>query len=84
MKTQSPDTNPEIENVLISLIQNSSIAKRISRVRSLSESTLKLSRRAIIRANPSLDENELKIKIISYHYGEKLAVRFRTYMENKS
>ncbi len=84
MKTQSQDTHPEIENMLISLIQNSSTAKRISRVRSLSESTIKLSRRAIMRANPDLDKKELNFKIISYHYGEKLAVRLRDFMENRS
>jgi hypothetical protein len=84
MRTQSPDTHPEIENKLISLLQNLSIAKRISKVRSLSESTIKLSRRAIMRANPGLDKAELNLKCISYHYGEELAVLFREYMKSRS
>jgi len=84
MKTQSSDTHPEIEKVLISLIQRSSTAKKISKVRSLSESTIKLSRRAIMRANPGLDKKELNLKFISFHYGKKLAARFREYMENRS
>jgi hypothetical protein len=84
MRTQSPDTHPEIEKVLISLIQNSSVAKRISKVRSLSESTIKLSRRAIMRANPGLDKTELNFKFISFHYGEKLAALFREHMESRS
>jgi len=84
MRTQSPDTHPEIEKVLISLIQNSSVAKRISKVRSLSESTIKLSRRAIMRANPGLDETELNFRFIYYHYGEKLAVLLREHMKSRS
>lgn len=83
MKTQSSDTHPEIEKVLISLLRNSSVAKRMSKVRSLSESTIKLSRRAIKRANPDLDETELHLKFISHHYGEKLAALFREHMKRK-
>ena len=84
MRTQSQDTHPEIEKVLISLIQRSSIAKRISKVRSLSETTIKLSRRAITRANPGLDKTELNFKFISYHYGEDLEFHLRKYMESRS
>ncbi|MEN8128440.1 MAG: hypothetical protein ABFR90_11665 [Planctomycetota bacterium] len=83
MITQSLDTHPEIEELQISLIRNSSIAKRISKVRSLSESTIWLSRRAIMRANPDLDKKELDLKFVSYHYGEKLAGLLREYMETK-
>ena len=81
MRTQSLDTHPEIEKKLISLIQNLSVAKRISKVRSLSECTIKLSRRAIMRANPGLDKTELKLKFLSYHYGDKLAALFRNYLK---
>lgn len=84
MRTQSPDTHPEIEKVLILLIQNSSVAQRISKVRSLSESTIKLSRRAIMRANPGLDKTELDFKFISFHYGERLAALFREHMKSRS
>jgi hypothetical protein len=84
MKTQSSDTHSEIEKVLISLLQNSSVAKRMSKVRSLSESTIKLSRRAIRRANPGLDETELNLKFISHHYGERLAALLREHMKRKT
>lgn len=84
MITQSPDTHPEIERVMISLIQNASIAKRISRLRSLSETSIKLSRRAIMRANPGLDKEELNYKFISFHYGKKLETLFREYMKSRS
>ena len=84
MKTQSPDTHPKIEELQISLIRNSSIAKRISKMRSLSESTIWLSRRAIMRANPNLTKKELDLKFVSYHYGEKLPGLLREYMDTKS
>ena len=84
MITQSTDTHPEIEKFLISLIRNSTIGKRISRVRSLTESTIQLSRRAIMRANPDMDKKEHNIRFISYHYGEKLAGLLREYMETRS
>lgn len=83
MITQSPDTHPEIEKIQISLIQSLGIAKRTSRVRSLSETTIKLSKRAILRANSGLDKTELNFKFISYYYGEELAVRLRKDMEKK-
>ena len=84
MITQSLDTHPKIEELQISLIRSSSIAKRISIVCSLSESTIQLSRRAIMRANPHVDKKELDLKFISYHYGEKLAGLLREYLKTKS
>jgi len=83
MITQSLDTHPKIEELQISLIRSSSIAKRISIVCSLSESTIQLSRRAIMRANPHVDKKELDLKFISYHYGEKLAGLLREYLKTK-
>ncbi len=84
MITQSADTHPEVEKVLISLLRNLSIMQRMSRVRSLSERTVLLSRRAIRRANPDLSDREQIIKTIAYHYGEKLADRFADYMRSRS
>ena len=83
MVTQSSDTNSKMEELQVSLIRNSSIAKRISRLRSLTRSTIWLSRRAIMRANPGLNEKELDLKFVSFHYGEKLANLLRKYMDNK-
>ena len=60
MRVQSADTPPEIENLQLSLIRKASISKRLSRVRSLSQSVIQLSRRAIRRANPALNQREAK------------------------
>ena len=84
MITQSSDTHPKMEELQVLLIRNASTAKRISRVRSLSESTIRLSRRAIKRANPDLNERELNLKFVSYHYGENLADLLHEYMDKRS
>ena len=81
MLTQSADTTPEAEKILIDLIRKSSLSKRMSIVRSISQTVIYLSRRAIKRANPSLSERELDIAFVGYHYGQKLAERLRLYLE---
>ena len=84
MITQSPDTNPDVEKIQISLLKKLTAAQKISKVRSLSQSTMTLSRRAIKRANPDLNEKELAIKIIACHYGEDLADSFQKFLYKKS
>ncbi len=80
MISQSPDTSSQAEKVQIELIRESSVSKRISKVRSLSQTTMYLSRRAIQRTNPSLSEREVDLAFVSNHYGEKLAKCLRLYM----
>ncbi len=78
--TKQSDTHPEIEKIQLSLIRQASIAKRIGRARSLSQTTIKLSRRAISRANPDFSEQELDIAFVTYHYGADLADRLSNYI----
>ena len=84
MPSHPRDTNPEIEKIQISLIRKTSIAKRISLLRSISQTAIMLSRRAIMRANPELSEQALKYKIVEHHYGSDLSERFRRYSDSKS
>ncbi|KPA11797.1 hypothetical protein MHK_007998 [Candidatus Magnetomorum sp. HK-1] len=84
MKTQSIDTNPKMEELMISLIRNASIEQKISKVRSLSQTIMYLSRRAIKRANPDLTEKEIKTKYIAYHYGDNLANLYSKALKRKS
>lgn len=81
MISQSPDTAPQAERVQIELIRKSSVSERISRVRSLSQTTRYLSWRAIQRANPFLSDREVDLIFVEYHYGKDLAERLRLYME---
>jgi len=78
------DTHPDAENIQISLIRKATIAKRISRTRSFSQSIIQLSRKAIMRANPKLNERELILTFIAYHYGSELANRLREYIDRKT
>ena len=80
MISQSPDTTPQAEKVQLELIRESSVSERVSRVRSLSQTTMYLSRRAIQRTNPSLSEREVDLAFVANHYGEKLAEYLRLYM----
>ena len=80
MKTQSIDTRPKTERILISLLRQESTAKKFSQIRSLSQTTIQLSKRAISRANKTFDKNQINSLFISYHYGKKLAERFRKYL----
>jgi hypothetical protein len=80
MKTQSTDTHPKTERILISLLKQESTAKKFSHIRSLSQMSIQLSRRAILRANKTLDENRINLLFINYHYGKDLAERVRKYL----
>ena len=52
------DTDTKVEEIQIFLIRKSSVSDRISRLRSLSQTVIQLSRRAIKRANPGLSEKD--------------------------
>jgi hypothetical protein len=81
MKTQSIDTHPKTERILISLLKQESTAKKFSQIRSLSQMSIQLSKRAISRVNKELDENQINLLFINYHYGKDLAERVRKYLK---
>ena len=83
MISQSPDTAPQAEKVQIELIRKSSVSERVSKVRSLSQTVMYLSRRAIQRANPLLSKREVDLAFVANHYGENLAECLRLYLEHK-
>lgn len=77
------DTSLSVEEKQIDLIRKSTVAKHVSIVRSLSQTTMQLSMRAISRANPLLSKREVNLTFVAYHYGEDLANRLRSYMEQR-
>ena len=83
MVNQFPDTAGEVEKLQIELFRASSVAGRISLVRSLSQTAMYLSRRAIQRANPSLSERQVDLAFVANHYGQDLAERLRLYLEHE-
>jgi len=84
MRTQSADTHAKTEAVLISMLRKAKPCQKFAQIRSLSQTTLSLSRRAISRRNSSLNEDDLNWLFIKYHYGKDLADRFRNYMKKRS
>ncbi len=83
MRTQSIDTHPDAEKVLISLFRKASTSKKFSLVRTLTQTTIQLSKRAIARANKELNEEQINLIFISLHYGNDLAERVKKYLERK-
>lgn len=81
MRTQSVDTKIEAEKVLISMFRKASTAKKFSQIRSLSQTTFQLSRRAIARANKDLTDRQIDILFVSNHYGNTLAFRLENYLK---
>lgn len=83
MKTQSLDTRPEAEQILVALLRNKSIATRFSTIRSLSQTTIELSKRAIARANQGMDDDQLNLLFVDLHYGKELAQKFEKHLKKK-
>ena len=81
MITQSIDTNPEVERILISLIRTLSMEEKLNRTLNFSSSIINLSKRAIARANPELSEEERNLLFVEYHYGVELANKLRSFQE---
>lgn len=82
MRTQSPDTHPDAERVLISLARQATPAEKFSQVETLSRIVIKLSRRAIARANPHFTEQEVNLRFVALHYGEALAERLQKRLQD--
>ena len=81
MTTQSADTHPGAENVLLELQRRKSPAEKLNQVRSLSRVAIALAKRAIARANRELGEREVDLLFIRLHYGEPLARRVSEYLK---
>jgi hypothetical protein len=81
MIPQSPDTDPRTEQVLISLIRQSTIPRRLGRMRSMSQTVAQLSHRAIERANKNTKDSDLAVLIVRHFYGESLAHKFRQFLD---
>ena len=77
MTTQSIDTNPEVERILISLLRDLSTEDKLNRTLQFNSSIIYLSKRAISRANPDLSEDKKKLLFVKYHYGNDLAYQLR-------
>jgi len=82
METQSRDTNIKTEKKLISLLQKEKRTEKFSKVCSLSETAINLSKRAIKRANKSLNEKQINMLFIEYNYSKDLADKVKKYLNS--
>jgi hypothetical protein len=83
MKTQSPDTSPEIEKVQFELLRRAGAQKRLQLARAHTRATIRLSRRRIAREHPAWSEQEVALHWAALTYGEELAGRARRELERR-
>lgn len=83
MTTQSRDTRTGSERVLISLLRGKSVAENFAQLRSLSQTVIQLSKRAIARANKGLSVQQINILFMELHYGKELALKVKSCLGNK-
>ena len=80
MKASLSDTSPNAYRMWIQAIRGTCPSERLARARSLSQSVIELSRRAIARAHPEWDETEVGLFFVELHYGKPLARQVRAYL----
>ena len=84
MRTQSPDTSPEAERVQIELLRKAGEARRFALARSMSNTVIQLSRRAIKERFPEMNEEEVGLYFVELNYGKELADRMRIRMKQNN
>lgn len=76
------DTNPKVESILIEMISKLTVSQRLAKTLSFSSAVLNLSKRAIYRANPGKSKSELDLIFVRLHYGDDLADKLKTFLQN--
>ncbi|MFZ2653439.1 MAG: hypothetical protein WAX69_00855 [Victivallales bacterium] len=76
MNKYTSDTNELIGNRQLALIRKLTVAQRFNLTCSLTHSVIQLSRKAIGRSFPKLDEKGIDLKFIELNYGKELAKKF--------
>jgi hypothetical protein len=65
MKTQSPDTHPEIERILIEAYRRMTPAEKIRKMRQLNEFGYRLALAEVQRRYPGASERECQLRVAS-------------------
>jgi len=77
------DTHPDAERVQIELLRRQTGAQRIAKTRSLTSLAVRLSRRAIARANPGMTPREVEMRWVELNYGKTIANNLRTHWRTR-
>jgi len=73
MRTQSPDTSPEAERVMIELLRRAPIWRRLQLADSMSRTARLLAMSGIRQRFPQADEDELRRRFAELYLGPELA-----------
>jgi hypothetical protein len=77
------DTVPRMAAAQVALLRKATPAQRFSRARSLSQTTIQLSRRALRRTMPGASEQEVLLAFVALHYGKQWAERLRERLSSR-
>ncbi|GHO65109.1 hypothetical protein KSC_040010 [Ktedonobacter sp. SOSP1-52] len=83
MSTQSVDTHPDAERVLIDLIRKAPVERRFRLVQSLTQSTLWANIRSWQERYAGNTEREAAVRFVSFLYGEALAQHVQAALERQ-
>ncbi|MGB8343950.1 MAG: hypothetical protein WCD86_03645 [Ktedonobacteraceae bacterium] len=78
MRTQSPDTSPEVERVQIALFPQAPISKRFAIMSAWSQLLIGANKESIRRQYPNADEKEIGLIFVARHYGQDIADKLQT------
>jgi hypothetical protein len=71
------------ERLWIELLRNATVSERFTLMRWMTAFTIRRTREEIVRANPDLSPEELKLEFIEVRYGKELAQRVRDYLRRR-
>ena len=75
MKTQSPDTSPEAEKVLIELLRRAPAWRRLQLADRMSATVRELSMAGVRARHPRASEAEVRRRFADIHLGPELAAK---------
>jgi len=74
MRTQSPDTSPEMERIQIDMLRKTSITKRFAMIEAWSQFITEAAKQGIRRDNPNASEEEVDQGVVT-HLGRMIHAR---------
>jgi hypothetical protein len=78
MRTQSIDTRPEAELVLIGMIRKAPVTRRFELLQSWSYSMIEAGRQYVQQLHPEADEEEVRLLYLERQFGKDVSNRLRT------
>lgn len=78
------DTAPQMAELQKLMLRQAGMAERFAIVRSLTASTIQLSRRAIARNHPNLQDAALNSLFVAHHYGSDLARAYDQFVQGRT